>query len=81
MEQLHAYVTEPQATENHKTVYVYTGTVTVSQGWLYKKACYMQAGPAHAAGRGDGMNRQQHFSHLLLDALPVASIALYSGVK
>ena len=36
----------------------YTGTV--SQAWLYDiqaYACCTQAGPAHAAGRGDGIDR------------------------
>jgi len=33
MEQLHAYATEPQATEYHKKVHVYTGVM--SQAWLY----------------------------------------------
>jgi len=40
------------------------------------QACCTQAGPAHAAGHGGGMDRWQHSSHLLLHALPVASIAL-----
>ena len=36
IKQLHTYVTEPQATENHKTsIHVHTGTM--SQGWLYLK--------------------------------------------
>jgi len=45
---------------------------------IYMQACYThtQAGPTQAAGHGDGMERWQHFSHLLR-ALPVASIALW----
>ena len=35
---------------------VYTGTV--SQAWLsYVQACCTQAGPAHTAGRGGGIDR------------------------
>ena len=40
------------------------------------QACCTQAGPAHAAGHGGGMDRWQHSSHLLLHVLLVASIAL-----
>jgi len=41
----------------------------------YIQACCTPAGPALAAGCGDDMDRWQHSSHLLLHALPVASIA------
>ena len=37
---------------------------------------YTQAGPVHAAGCGDGMDRWQHSSHLFLHSLLVASIML-----
>jgi len=40
------------------------------------QACCTQAGAAHAAGRGGGIDRWQHSSYLLLHALPVASFAL-----
>ena len=40
------------------------------------QTCFTQAGPAHAAGRGGGIERRQHSSYLLLHALPVASSLL-----
>jgi len=66
---LHAYVTEPQATE-------ITKHRNCESGLAISKARCMQAGPAHAPGHGDGMNRWQHSSHLLLHVLLVASISL-----
>jgi len=48
----------------------------VRPGYNNIQACCTQAGPAHTAGCGGGMDRWQHSSHLLLHALSVASIAL-----
>jgi len=62
MEQLHAFdchhnVAEPRATENHiKYTHVCTQELWVRPGYNIQ-ACCTQAGPAQAAGRGDGMNR------------------------
>ena len=43
---------------DHKKGNAHTYTGTVSQAWLDNvQACYTQAGPAHAAGHGDGMDR------------------------
>ena len=60
------------------------GLLMVTEGWLEAhgtsydiQACCTQAGPAHAAGCGGGMDRWQHSSHFLLHVLPVASIALW----
>ena len=85
MEQLyacdcHQNVTEPQATESHiKYTHVYTLELWVRPGYNIQ-ACCTQAGPAQAAGHGDGMHRWQHSNHLLLHALPITSIA-WSGVQ
>jgi len=77
MEQLHAYDClrmwlnlGPQ-----KIIHTCTQELWVRPGYNIQ-ACCTQAGAAQAAGRGDGMDRWQHSSHLLLLALLVASIAL-----
>jgi len=56
-------------------IYTFTQELWVRPGYNIQ-ACCTQAGPAQAAGRGDGMDRWQHSFHLLLLALPEASIAL-----
>jgi len=70
----HQNVTESQVTEYHKRVH--TCTQTESGLATIYKACCTQVGPTHAAG-GDGMDRWQHSSHLLLHVrrnwIPVTS--------
>jgi len=43
---------------------LYTCTQELYTQEMMYKACCTQAGPAHAAGCGDGMGRWQHSSHL-----------------
>ena len=54
-----------------KKVHTWTHKLQVRPGYSIQ-ACCTQAGSAHSAGRGDGMDRWQHSSHLLPHALPVA---------
>jgi len=52
---IHQNVTEPQAIENKKKTD--TCVRRNCESGLAIHACCTQAGPAHAAGRGDGMDR------------------------
>jgi len=65
-------VTEPQATENHKILY----TGTVSQPWLKYTSMLHPGWSSTGCSCVHGMDRWQYSSHLLLHALPIASIAL-----
>ena len=76
MEQLHAFdcyqnVAEPQATGN-QNIHTCTQKLWVRPGYNIQ-ACCTQAGPAQAASRGDGMDRWQHSSHLLLHQCTIAA--------
>jgi len=70
IEHLKAYVcmsSECDWTSRHKISQKCTHMCTNSESGLVTiyKACCTQVGPAHVAG-GDGVNRCQHSSHLLL---------------
>jgi len=59
MEQLHAYdchqnVTEPQATKKYTRA---RRNCESGLAIIYKACCIQAAGPAHATGYGDGMDR------------------------
>jgi len=58
-----------------KKIHTRTQELWIRPAYNIQASC-TQASPAYAAGRGGGMDRRQHSSHLLLHALPVASIVL-----